>query len=45
MIQAQWLTPVLLAIQKAEMKRITFEASPGKKFRRPHFNQWLDVVM
>jgi hypothetical protein len=34
--QAQWLKPVILATQ---------EASPGKKFTRPHLNQWLGVVV
>jgi hypothetical protein len=31
--------PVILAIQEAEIGRIVFEASPGKKFSRPPFQQ------
>jgi hypothetical protein len=25
--------------------RLQFEADPGKKFTRPHLNQWLDMVV
>jgi hypothetical protein len=30
-----WLTPVILAIQEAEIRRIWFEASMSKQFDRP----------
>jgi hypothetical protein len=35
-LQAWWLTPVILATQKAEIRRIRFKASPGKQFLRPN---------
>jgi hypothetical protein len=37
----QWLTPVILAIQKAERSRgwQFFKASPGKQFVRPYLEQ------
>jgi hypothetical protein len=31
-----WLTPIILATQEAEFRRITFKARPGTQFVRPH---------
>jgi hypothetical protein len=33
--QAQWLTPLILAIQEVEMGRTALKASLGKKFKTP----------
>jgi hypothetical protein len=33
----QWLTPVILTTQEAGIERLWLEASPGKQFTRPHF--------
>jgi hypothetical protein len=32
---------VILATWEVEIKRITVQDQPGKKFKRPHLNQWL----
>jgi hypothetical protein len=34
-----WLTPVILAIQEAEIRRMGFEASSGKQFTRPYLEK------
>jgi hypothetical protein len=36
-----WLTPVILATQEAEIRRITLEATPGKEFTRPYLKKIL----
>jgi hypothetical protein len=35
----QWLTPVIPANHKVGIGGLWFEASPCKKWLRPHFNQ------
>jgi hypothetical protein len=35
----QWLTPVILATQEAEIRRTKVLSSPGKKFERPYLEK------
>jgi hypothetical protein len=35
-LRHQWLTPVILVAQEAEIRRTALEASPGKYFIRPY---------
>jgi hypothetical protein len=37
--------PVILATQEVETVRITVQGQPRQKFVRPHFNQWLVIVV
>jgi hypothetical protein len=37
--RCQWLIPVILATEEAEIKKIQFKASPGKKFERPYLKK------
>jgi hypothetical protein len=37
--RVHWLMPIILVTQEAEINRMEFEASPGKKSTRPHLNQ------
>jgi hypothetical protein len=41
---AWWHIPVILAIWRVEIGRIVVQDQLGKKFPRPHLNQWLGVV-
>jgi hypothetical protein len=34
-----WLVPVILATQKGEVRRITFEVNPGKSFESPYLEK------
>jgi hypothetical protein len=39
--QCQWLMPIILATQEAEIRRITVRSQPwGKEFARPFTKKW-----
>jgi hypothetical protein len=39
-----WLKPIILGTQRWRSGGFGFQASTGKKFVRPHLNQWLGIV-
>jgi hypothetical protein len=41
----QWLKPIILATQKVEIRRIVVQAQPRQKFKRPHLNKWVCMVV